>query len=92
VHTHRLGIARAAQLATAILEVLKSPTSSFFLVSTEIAGAPAAIVAFTTALMGSNCALRSGWLVPSRVLRLAWQLYLCSRSSKPTSFWLTAKP
>ena len=33
---------------------LKSPTSSFFLVSTEIAGSPAAIAAFTVALMCSN--------------------------------------
>ena len=53
---------------------LKSPTSSFFLVSTEIAGSPAAIAACTTVWMWANWASRSGWLVPSRVLRLAWQL------------------
>lgn len=45
--------------------------SSFFFVSTEIAGSPAASAAFTLALMYSNCVLRSGCCVPSRVLRLA---------------------
>ena len=50
---------------------LKSPTSSFFFVSTEIAGWPAAWKAFTAALICSNCALRSGLLAPSRVLPLA---------------------
>jgi hypothetical protein len=39
-----------------------SPTSSFFLVSTEIAGSPAEIAAFTIALMWPNWASRSGWL------------------------------
>ena len=50
---------------------LKSPTNSFFLVSTEMAGSPAVIAALTVTLMYSNWALRSGWLDPSRVLRLA---------------------
>ena len=39
---------------------LKSPTNSFFLVSTEIAGSPATIAAFTVVLMCSNCVFRSG--------------------------------
>src|SRR5215475_9490293 len=38
---------------------LKSPTSSFFFVSTEIAGWPAARKLFTLALMSSNWALRA---------------------------------
>src|SRR3954453_4801371 len=71
---------------------LKSPTSSFFFVSTEIAGWPAVWQAFTCALMYSNWASRSGWLVPSRVLRLACRLKPSRRSSRPTSFWPAAKP
>src|SRR3954471_13102200 len=71
---------------------LKSPTSSFFFVSTEIAGWPAVWQAFTRALMYSNWASRSGWLVPSRVLRLACRLKPSRRSSRPTSFWPAAKP
>ena len=39
---------------------LKSPTSSFFLVSTEITGSPAASARVTCALMKANCASRSG--------------------------------
>jgi hypothetical protein len=46
-----LGIAFAAQLAPAIL---KSPTSSFFLVSTEIAGSPSVKAAATAVLIYSN--------------------------------------
>src|SRR4051812_33284428 len=71
---------------------LKSPTSSFFFVSTEIAGWPAVWQAFTCALMYSNWASWSGWLVPSRVLRLACRLKPSRRSSRPTSFWPAAKP
>ena len=48
--------------------------------------------ALTAALMYSNWRFRSGWLAPSRVLRLAWQLYLRWRNRRPTSFWLTLKP
>ena len=71
---------------------LKSPTSSFFLVSTEITGSPAAWNAFTSALMCSNWALRSGWLAPSRVLLLACRLKPRRRSKRPTSFWPAVKP
>src|SRR3954471_17807951 len=53
---------------------LKSPTSSFFLVSTEITGSPAASARVTCALMKANCASRSGCRPPSRVLALALQL------------------
>src|SRR3954462_2388068 len=42
--------------------------------------------------MYSNWASRSGWLVPSRVLRLACRLKPSRRSSRPTSFWPAAKP
>ena len=38
----------------------KSPTNSFFFVSTEITGWPWRCNAFTRRLMCSNCALRSG--------------------------------
>ena len=48
MHAHFLGIALAAPFAPAFL---KSPTSSFFLVSTEIAGSPAPSAALTCALM-----------------------------------------
>src|SRR5829696_7708359 len=71
---------------------LKSPTNSFFLVSTEIAGSPAAWNSFTAALMCSNWASRSGWLAPSRVLRLACRLNPRRGSSRPTSFCPAAKP
>ena len=57
VDQHWLGITLAAQLATSVLEVANQ---LFFLASTEIAGSPAAIAAFTVALTYSNCALRSG--------------------------------
>src|SRR5271167_3814466 len=55
---------------------LKLPISSFFFVSTEMTGWPAAWAAITCALMCSNCALRSGWLVPSCVLRLTCREYI----------------
>src|ERR1700759_4887065 len=71
---------------------LKSPTSSFFFVSTEIAGSPAAIAAFTVALTWANCASRSGWLLPSWVLRLPWQLYCNVRSRFATTRWLALNP
>jgi hypothetical protein len=65
---HRLGISLAPQLPAAVLEV----ADQFLLLgSTEIAGLPAAIAAFTVVLMCSNWAFRSGWWDPSRVLRLA---------------------
>src|SRR3970040_1769839 len=51
------------------------PISSFFFVSTEITGCPAAWAATTLALICSNCAFRSGWLAPSCVLRLNWREY-----------------
>ena len=66
--------------------------SSFFLVSTEMTGSPAAWNAFTSALMCSNCALRSGWPVPSRVFALACRLKPRRFSSRPTSFWPARKP
>src|SRR6266436_1375134 len=52
----------------------KSPTSSFFLVSTEITGCCSARAAATWVLMWPNCASRSGWLSPSLVLRLPCRL------------------
>src|SRR6266850_1501088 len=52
----------------------KSPTSSFFLVSTEITGCLSAKAAPTWVLMWANCASRSGWLSPSVVLRLPCRL------------------
>ena len=69
-----------------------SPTSSFFLVSTEIAGSPVAWKAVSSALMCSNWALRSGWLAPSRVLALACRLKPSRCSRRPTSFWPALKP
>jgi hypothetical protein len=61
-------------------------------VSTEIAGWPAAMAAFTVALMCANCASRSGCSPPSRAFWLAWQLYLRSRSRFATTRWLAWKP
>jgi hypothetical protein len=40
----------------------------------EIAGSPAWSAALTWRLMELNCASRSGWLAPSKVLRLACRL------------------
>src|ERR1700689_3545146 len=49
--------------------------------------------AITCALMCSNCALRSGWLAPSSVLRLTCREYSSSStSSLPTVFGLTSWP
>ena len=67
-------------------------STTFFLVSTEIAGSPTAWKAVTSALMCSNWALRSGWLAPSRVLALACRLKPSRRNSRPTSFWPAVKP
>ena len=71
VDADRLGLALGRHSCPPFL---KSPTSSFFLVSTEIAGWPAAIASPTVSLMWRNCASRSGWSVPSLVLRLACRL------------------
>ena len=68
---------------------LKSPTSSFFLVSTEITGCPPPARRVTLALMCANCASRSGWSPPSRVLRLACRLNFCCLSKSPTTVRLT---
>src|SRR5260370_28146 len=50
---------------------LKSPTNSFFFVSTEITGCLLAKKRRTLRLMYSNCAFRSGCSPPSVVLRFA---------------------
>jgi hypothetical protein len=55
---------------------LKSPTSSFFFVSTEITGCCSASARVTLALMWANCASRSGWLSRSRVLTVGLQAEL----------------
>src|SRR3984893_6908183 len=60
---------------------LKLPINSFFLVSTEMTGWAADWAAITWALMCSNCALRSGWLAPSSVLRLTCREYSSSSTS-----------
>src|ERR1700730_10096124 len=67
-------------------------STPFFFVSTEMVGCPAAWNASTCALMYSNWALRSGWLVPSRVFWFACRLKPRRRSNRPTSFWLAVKP
>src|SRR5215218_2649412 len=72
--------------------VLKSPTSSFFFVSTEITGCCSASAAETLWLMSANCASRSGWLLPSLVLQLACRLNFCCFSSSPTTVWLIRWP
>src|SRR3954462_12345022 len=71
---------------------LKSPTSSFFLVSTETTGSPAASARVTCALMKANCASRSGCRPPSRVLALACRLKPRSCSNVPTRVRLTRWP
>src|SRR4051812_24374966 len=71
---------------------LKSPTSSFFFVSTEITGCCSARAAETLWLMSANWASRSGWLLPSLVLRLACRLNFCCFSSSPTTVWLIRWP
>ncbi len=63
---------------------LKSPTSSFFLVSTLIAGSPASRAALTVALICRNCASRSGWEAPSLVFAFACRLYPSCRKSGAT--------
>src|SRR6266849_451132 len=71
---------------------LKSPTNSFFFVSTEITGWPAAWNCRTCAVMWRNWASRSGCGGPSRVLRLACKLYPAALKSSRTSWWLTRWP
>ena len=53
---------------------LKSPTNSFFFVSTETTGWPRLWKERTCLAMYSNWASRSGWEAPSRVLRLTCRL------------------
>src|SRR5215210_4846688 len=72
--------------------VLKSPTRSFFFVSTEITGCCSESAAETLWLMSANCASRSGGLLPSLVLRLACRLNFCCFSSSPTTVWLIRWP
>src|SRR3954462_7568856 len=71
VHVDRLGRAFRPVVAAAVLE---RTISSFFLVSTEITGWPAAWKAQARALRCANWPSRSGWLAPSRVLRLVCRL------------------
>src|SRR5271165_6004408 len=71
---------------------LKSPTSSFFFVSTEIAGWFSVMAALTASLMTWNCASRSGLSAPSRVLLLACRLNFCFFSNSPTTVWLILCP
>src|SRR5712692_7880194 len=71
---------------------LNSPTNSFFFVSTEITGWPAAWNWRTCAVMWRNWASRSGCGGPSRVLRLACKLYPAALKSSRTSWWLTRWP
>src|SRR5918995_196267 len=71
---------------------LKSPTNSFFFVSTEITGWPAAWNWRTCAAMWRNWASRSGGGGPSRALRLACKLYPAALKSSRTSWWLTRWP
>src|SRR4029077_4251774 len=90
VHVHVQRVAFGPIICTAVLEL---PISSFFLVSTEMTGWPADWAAITCALMCSNCALRSGWLAPSSVLRLTWREQLSSStSSLPPGFGLPSWP
>src|SRR5208283_3405176 len=71
---------------------LKSPTSSFFLVSTDIAGWFSAMAVLTASLITQNCASRSGLSAPSRVLLLACRLNFCFFSNSPTTVWLILCP
>jgi hypothetical protein len=80
---HRFGIALGAQFPAAILEV---PDKLLLLVSTDIVGCRAAWNALICALIYSNCALRSGWFVPSSVLLFACRLKRRRRSNHPTGF------
>src|ERR1035437_433977 len=58
---------------------------SFFLVSTEMTGQPCSKNFWVCALICSNCALRSGLSLPSRVLALPWRLYPIGWS-RPATF------
>src|SRR3954470_10866784 len=42
--------------------------------------------------LSPGCASRSGWLLPSLVLQLAWRLNFCCFSSSPTTVWLIRWP
>ena len=70
----------------------KFPTSSFFLVSTEITGCPVFRNRSAVALMCSNCSLRSGWTVPSCRLRTDCNRYPRRWSRRPTVVELTRHP
>jgi hypothetical protein len=71
VDVDQIGYALGLPLAAPFL---KLPTSSFFLVSTEITGIPCLIQVSAVVLMCSNCALRSGCWAPSTDLVGAWRL------------------
>ena len=71
---------------------LNDPTSSFFLVSTEMTGWPDARCCAVRALMCLNCALRSGCWLPSRCLLLACKLYPSECNIRLTTLQLTEWP
>ena len=90
VHAHLLGLGPCGRSSRP--PFLKSPTSSFFLVSTEMAGCRRAESARCASLMCSNCASRSGCWRPSRVLALACRLKPRSLSRRPTRLGLARYP
>jgi len=71
VHLHALRITLRTIIGATVLVIA---ISSFFLVSTEMTGCPAACAAMAFALMCSNCALRSGCFEPSSAFRFDCRL------------------
>src|SRR5262245_58611947 len=69
-----------------------SPTSSFFFVSTEMTGSPAARNRPATVLMCPNCASRSGCCAPSLVVNVACNRYPACLSSRATVVLPTTNP
>src|SRR3984893_18040017 len=89
VHVHVQRAAFGPIIRAAVLEV----ADQLLLLGVDRDDGLACWAAITCALMCSNWALRSGWLAPSRVLRLTWREYASSStSSRPTVFGLTSWP
>src|SRR4051812_21126768 len=85
MHADLLGIATRPPLPAGVLEV----SDQFLLLGVHRDHRlPLANAWLTLASMCANCASRSGWLPPSRILRLACRLNPSRLSSSPTTVWL----
>jgi len=88
----RVDLQRFSFWAVLLASICLFPRISFFLVSTDTAGRFPRWQARTRRAMCSNCALRSGWSVPYRVLRLPCREFPSERRTLEIFIRLTVYP